>query len=219
MTCKKGNSILLLFIVGIILETAFVLVVHPWVKNDSGKYDPTKTGAEFHGQTFLVPPEIQELALNSQVLGSSSHTSNGKKRIEVDLTNQKLYAYEGNKKVYSFLVSTGRWGRTPTGVFHIYYKLKYTLMTGGSKELGTYYYLPNVPYTMYFYQGYGLHGTYWHHNFGHPMSHGCVNMKTEDAETIFYWTSPSLPNNSNSVQTSPANPGTEVVIYGTAPKV
>jgi lipoprotein-anchoring transpeptidase ErfK/SrfK len=38
---------------------------------------------------------------------------------------------------------------------------------------------------MYFYESYGLHGTYWHHNFGHPMSHGCVNLKTEDAQWLY----------------------------------
>ena len=60
-------------------------------------------------------------------------------------------------------------------------------MTGGSKALGTYYNLPNVPYVMYYYQGYGIHGAYWHNNFGHPMSHGCVNMKPEEAGIVFNW--------------------------------
>jgi lipoprotein-anchoring transpeptidase ErfK/SrfK len=49
------------------------------------------------------------------------------------------------------------------------------------------YYLPNVPYTMYFYRGYGLHGTYWHANFGRPMSHGCVNLPTYEAQWLFNW--------------------------------
>jgi lipoprotein-anchoring transpeptidase ErfK/SrfK len=49
------------------------------------------------------------------------------------------------------------------------------------------YFLPDVPYTMYFYQDYGIHGTYWHHNFGTPMSHGCVNMVTEEARWLFNW--------------------------------
>ena len=53
--------------------------------------------------------------------------------------------------------------------------------------------LPNVPYTMYFYKGYGIHGTYWHHNFGHPMSHGCVNMRTSDAAWLFNWASVGTP--------------------------
>ena len=66
--------------------------------------------------------------------------------------------------------------------------------------------------------GSSLHGTYWHNNFGHPMSHGCVNMRIEDAQALYAWTTP--------VVTDPAlwatmattdNPGTEVVIYGTAP--
>jgi len=67
-------------------------------------------------------------------------------------------------------------------------------MSGGSKENGTYYYLPNVPYILFYYNnqvpkqyGYSLHGTYWHDNFGTPMSHGCINMKTEDVAQIFNW--------------------------------
>jgi lipoprotein-anchoring transpeptidase ErfK/SrfK len=51
------------------------------------------------------------------------------------------------------------------------------------------YYLPDVPYTMYFYRGYGIHGTYWHSNFGTPMSHGCVNMQTDEAGWMFNWAS------------------------------
>lgn len=104
--------------------------------------------------------------------------------IDVDLSQQRTYAYEGNQLVNSFLVSTGTWAHpTVTGEFHIYVKYRYTLMVGPG------YYLPNVPYTMYFYKGYGLHGTYWHHNFGHPMSHGCVNLKTPDAAWLFQWAS------------------------------
>jgi lipoprotein-anchoring transpeptidase ErfK/SrfK len=102
----------------------------------------------------------------------------------VDLSQQMLYAYEGDTIVASFLVSTGVPAfPTVTGKFHIYIKLESTLMAGPG------YYLPNVPYTMYFYKGYGIHGTYWHNNFGQPMSHGCVNMYTPDAEWLFYWAS------------------------------
>jgi lipoprotein-anchoring transpeptidase ErfK/SrfK len=49
------------------------------------------------------------------------------------------------------------------------------------------YNLPNVPYTMYFYRGYAIHGTYWHNNFGSPMSHGCVNLATPDAQWLYNW--------------------------------
>ncbi|NIV94533.1 L,D-transpeptidase family protein, partial [candidate division KSB1 bacterium] len=38
--------------------------------------------------------------------------------------------------------------------------------------------------------GVALHGTYWHNNFGWPMSRGCVNLRTEDAKWLFRWTVP-----------------------------
>jgi len=102
--------------------------------------------------------------------------------IDVDLTNQKLVAYEGDTPVYWVTVSTGLPG-TPTvlGQYRIYVKYPAQTMSGPG------YYLPDVPYVMYFYQGYGIHGTYWHHNFGHPMSHGCVNTPTPDAQWLYNW--------------------------------
>ncbi len=100
--------------------------------------------------------------------------------INVDLGEQRITAYEGSTPVRSYVVSTGTW-RTPTvtGQFRIYVKLRSTPMSGPG------YYLPGVPYTMYFYQGYAIHGTYWHNNFGTPMSHGCVNLRTDDASWMF----------------------------------
>ncbi len=112
------------------------------------------------------------------------NVSGGEHWIDVNLTQQKVYAYEGNTVVNTFIVSTGTWQfPTVTGQYHIYVKLRYTDMAGPG------YYLPNVPYTMYFYEGYGLHGTYWHHNFGVPMSHGCVNLATPDAAWLYNWAS------------------------------
>ena len=104
--------------------------------------------------------------------------------IDVDLSQQRVYAYDGDTVVNSFIVSTGVW-QTPTvtGQFHIWIKLLSTAMSGPG------YYLPGVPYTMYFYKGYGLHGTYWHNNFGTPMSHGCVNLSIPDAEWLYNFSS------------------------------
>jgi lipoprotein-anchoring transpeptidase ErfK/SrfK len=100
------------------------------------------------------------------------------------LSHQTTYAYEGKNLVRSFLVSTGTWLHpTVTGEFNIYVKYVYAAMAGPG------YYLPDVPYVMYFYKGYGLHGTYWHHNFGTPMSHGCINLTIEDAGWLFGWSS------------------------------
>lgn len=102
--------------------------------------------------------------------------------IDIDLSEQRLYAYDGQDLVRSFVVSTGTYLHpTPVGRYSVYIKLRYTDMAGPG------YYLPDVPYTMYFYSGYGIHGTYWHDNFGTPMSHGCINMITEEAGWLYDW--------------------------------
>ena len=187
----------------------------------TGEYDPSIKTAVFDNKDVEIPETLaQDIETNSAVLGETTDA----KRIEVDLTNQRLYAYEGDKQIYNFSVSTGKWGKTPTGKFKIWVKLRHTKMEGGSKALNTYYYLANVPYVMFFanedipkWRGFGLHGTYWHDNFGHPMSHGCVNMKTEEAGLIYAWAAPELENNKKSVWASNENSGTEILIYGKAP--
>jgi lipoprotein-anchoring transpeptidase ErfK/SrfK len=184
----------------------------------TGEFAPNEKQGEFHGKKLASLPE-ESLLDSSQVLGSND----APKRIEVDLTTQRLYAFEGDRKVYDFLISSGKWGRTPTGTFTIWGKYRYTKMEGGSKERNTYYYLPNVPFVMFFSndevaasRGFSLHGTYWHSNFGTPMSHGCINMKTEEAEQIFYWSNPDL-GSKKSGRATQDNPGTQVIIYGQAP--
>lgn len=134
-------------------------------------------------------------------------STDGEKWIEVDLTAQRLTAYQGSKPVFHTTVSTGL-PNTPTvvGQFRIYWKLKASDMAGPG------YYLPRVPYTMYFHTGYALHGTYWHSNFGQPMSHGCVNLRTEDAQWLFDWADPPLPSGAGQVRSSGSNPGTLVVV-------
>ncbi len=102
--------------------------------------------------------------------------------IDVDLSRQRLTAYQGKTAVFSSLISGGL-PNTPTvvGRFKVYIKLRSTRMRGPGYDL------PGVPYTMYFYRGYAIHGTYWHSNFGRPMSHGCVNMRTQDAAWLYSW--------------------------------
>lgn len=111
---------------------------------------------------------------------AQSSSGGGGHWIDVDLSQQRLYAYEGDTIVNSFLVSTGTW-QTPTvtGKYKVWIKLRYSDMTGPG------YYLPDVPYVMYFYGDYGIHGTYWHNNFGTPMSHGCVNLSIPDAAWLY----------------------------------
>ncbi|MFO7918040.1 MAG: L,D-transpeptidase family protein [Anaerolineae bacterium] len=130
------------------------------------------------------------------------------KWIEVDLSEQLLRAYEGTTVCYTATVSTGK-AHTPTvvGKFRIKSKYEAQLMTGPD------YYLPNVPYVMYFYARYALHGAYWHDNWGTPTSHGCVNLRREDAQWLYEWTDPQVPEGAKSVHAGYDDPGTWVLIH------
>lgn len=184
--------------------------------------------ANFHGARALPPPLAGLRQPDEGILGdmTPSDVLPQNKRIEVDLTRQRVYAYENDKKIFDFVVSTGKWGRTPTGEFNIWAKVKSQKMSGGNPAIGTYYYLPNVPYVMFFSnkdiekaRGFSFHGAYWHDNFGFPMSHGCINMKISDAQHLFYWASPQISNpKAWSTNANKDNPGTKVVIYGETPK-
>lgn len=124
------------------------------------------------------------------------------KRIQVDLETQTLTAYAGNQSVYSTRVSSGIHTEnldpgllptdTPRGIYRIQLKMPSRHM-GDGKITSDYtsYELPGVPWVMVFQKdGVALHGTYWHNNFGTPMSHGCVNLKNVDAQWLFRWTDP-----------------------------
>ncbi|MBZ0310238.1 MAG: L,D-transpeptidase family protein [Anaerolineae bacterium] len=131
------------------------------------------------GQELVIPaagvyePDVSQ--------APAAPTSEGK-AIVVSTSEQRIYAYENGVLIHSHVTSTGR-AETPTvlGDYRIYVKYEATDMSGPG------YYLPQVPYTMYFYQGYGIHGTYWHNSFGRPMSHGCVNLPVEEAQWFFEW--------------------------------
>ena len=153
-----------------------------WIKSQSGELESYKEAIYLNKNV-----EFKD-AVAGNILGSTTASAGGK-WIEIDLSDQRLYMKEGDKIVGNFLISSGKWSTTPTGTWQIWTKLRYTRMRGGSKALGTFYDLPNVPYTMYYNKGYGIHGAYWHNNFGHPMSHGCINMRPEEAGVVFNWAS------------------------------
>lgn len=105
-----------------------------------------------------------------------------RKWIEVVLSRQRLYAWQNGRLIMSSPISSGI-SRYPTrrGTFHVYVKYWATRMHGPG------YNLPGVPYTMYYSGGYAIHGAYWHNNFGHPMSHGCINLPVAFARRLFSW--------------------------------
>jgi lipoprotein-anchoring transpeptidase ErfK/SrfK len=145
----------------------------------------TETPASMVMEIVEDTPTSEYIAPTSSApLPDIASSGNGVRWIDVDLTNQRVYAYEGDVVVNEFIVSTGTWlTPTVTGQYKVYVKYRSAKMSGPG------YYLPNVPYIMYFYKGYGLHGTYWHNNFGTPMSHGCVNLRTDDAAWLYEWAS------------------------------
>lgn len=111
------------------------------------------------------------------------------KWVSVDLYEQVLIAYEGDTPVFATLVSSGlpAWS-TREGVFNVYVRYERTLMSGAYNN-PDFYYLQEVPWTMYFDGDIGLHGTYWHDGFGYRQSHGCVNLSITDAKWLFEWSS------------------------------
>ncbi|MDX1995168.1 MAG: L,D-transpeptidase [bacterium] len=109
--------------------------------------------------------------------------------ISVDLYEQVAIAYEGETPVFATLVASGlpQWS-TNEGLFHIYVRYPRTIMSG-SEGLPDFYYLEEVPWTMYFDDDIALHGAYWHDGFGYRRSHGCVNMTITDAHWLYNWSS------------------------------
>ena len=186
------------------------------VEKPVGEFDENANIATFESEIIDYPKTSLATYKNNQdtaVLGTTTAADGTEKWIEVDLATQTLRAWEGNKQVMEFPISSGKWAPTPKGDFRIWYKTRFQSMIGGNKAWGTYYNLPNVPNNMFFYQGYGLHGAYWHNNFGHPMSHGCVNEPLANAAAIFAWAGPNVPAGQNAVRASADNPGTRVYVH------
>jgi lipoprotein-anchoring transpeptidase ErfK/SrfK len=115
------------------------------------------------------------------------------KTIVISISQQTLWAYKGHQVVLSSYVSTGRTGfDTPVGSFAVLTKLPSQTMEGVIG--GEYYNVPDVPDVMYFTnRGHALHGTYWHNNFGTPMSHGCVNLPMDVAAWLYDWAPVGTP--------------------------
>lgn len=110
------------------------------------------------------------------------------RRIDVNLSTQRLTAYEGDTPVYSAPVATGKDGfNTPEGSFAIYSKYPMETMTGSAG--GETWYVPDIPWVQYVVGGVALHGTYWHDQWGtgFRLSHGCINLNIDDAEWLYKW--------------------------------
>jgi len=135
----------------------------------------------------------------------SPHVPSHEKSIEVSIAQQEMMAFEGDRIVFRTRISSGVPDRdpdggngiptdTPTGRFYIDKKMPLRHMGDGhlTSNLEAYE-LPGVPWVSYFHlTGVAFHGTYWHCNYGRPSSHGCVNMRPEEAKWLFRWTNPPI---------------------------
>ncbi len=150
---------------------------------------------------YYVPAEGVRLIPPEEMTPLSPDVPGYKKRIEISIDQQTLKAYEDDQEVFKTKVSTGLFKevtgelpwKTPTGEHHVMSKMPSQRMGDDaitSDVSG--YVLPGVPWVSYFHEtGVALHGCYWHNNYGSPMSHGCVNMRPEEAKWIFRWTTPA----------------------------
>ncbi|AFY46149.1 hypothetical protein Nos7524_0227 [Nostoc sp. PCC 7524] len=155
------------FSTGVVLMMAALL---SWMPPIAAEPKPTKAIAASANYSSMIASNLQQISQS--------------RRIEIDLSQQRLFAWEGNRLVYSFRVSTGKRSTpTPTGKFTINSKYRINRMRGPGYDI------PDVPYAMYFHKGYAIHGAYWHNRFGTPVSHGCVNLTVNQARKLYNWAS------------------------------
>ncbi len=145
---------------------------------------------------LFVQASDMRLVPDEELSPLSPNVPDSDKHIYVDVTTQSLTAFEGENAVLVARCSSGGKGtRTPLGDFLTFHKGPTIHMTNdGEAGAGRGYDLPGVPWVSFFTgTGDSIHGTYWHNDFGQPRSHGCVNLRPEDAKFIYRWTLPAVP--------------------------
>ncbi len=150
---------------------------------------------EYREELFVLDPNPNPIGPDNAI---------GRKWIEINLSQQRLWAYQGNTPVMTTLVSTGLTPNdTSEGIFYVRIKFREQTMSGFTSETGEVvgfgdeddrpagtdrYEVEDVPHVMYFTQlAEALHGAYWHNNFGNRMSHGCVNLQLNVASWMYGW--------------------------------
>ena len=146
---------------------------------------PERTAKDWYISSDYVEP-VDSYTENIKDISLTTST----KIILIKLKEQKIYAYDGSDLFMETYISSGLDDLpTPRGTFHIFEKTPSRYMQGPLPGISDQYYdLPGVPWTMYFTkEGAAIHGAYWHNNFGIQWSHGCVNLKPEEAERLYKW--------------------------------
>ena len=172
---------------------------------------------------YLVGPDQwieQENVSRVDVDPPPPEVAAGEKWIEVDLFEQTLAAYEGERMVYATLISSGRTGTsTPPGMYRLWAKVREGKMSNSDVEDGSpaWYFIEDVPWTMYFHEGYSLHAAFWHDAFGFTRSHGCVNLSPRDSLWLFNWADPMMPEGLRDFYIGDTTPNTWVWVHFSPP--
>ena len=196
-----------------VTQTPTVTLTSTLTQTPTITHTPTDTPTATATQTRTLTPTSTVTPTDTST-PTSTHTSTPtptptpEKWIDVNLTTQMLVAYEGDVPVMSTKISSGS-ADFPTikGTYYIYLKLIKQDMSGED------YSTPDVPFVMYFHNSYSLHGAYWHNDFGRPRSHGCVNLPLPEAEWLYYWSGPHVPDGWPNVHSSEEYPGSRVVVH------
>lgn len=146
-------------------------------------------------ESFYVPTHEMRVIPPGELDPLSPHVPEENKYIYVDLANQFVTAFEGEKPVLAVRCSSGSKGTTtPEGEFRTFHKGPSIHMTNQGDAVANIYDLPGVPWVSFFTgTGIAFHGTYWHNDYGRPRSRGCVNLTPGDAKFIYRWTRPEVP--------------------------
>jgi hypothetical protein len=148
---------------------------------------------------FYVPANFVRLVPDSELTAFSPEVPYEKKKLVINLSQQMLTAYIGEQVITTIRISTGirldEGGfATPKGAYRITRKRPCRHMFAPPSEFGRGFDLPGVPWVCYYTgDGIAFHGTYWHNNFGAPMSHGCINLSPQAAKWVYRWTTPTVP--------------------------
>ncbi len=143
---------------------------------------------------YYLRPEWVHILTPDELAPISPDVPDCEKVIQIVLDEQVLLAFENDRLVYSARTATGQRGfETPLGWFHTFHKRPTAHMAGGADEFSLFD-LPAIPWDSYITDGgVAIHGTYWHNDFGHTHSHGCINLRPQDAKWIYLWTQPRVP--------------------------
>lgn len=183
---------------GMVLKVEGTLVQdgYQWYKiifDGEIRYPERVTGDWYVAADPLSVRPFNDLGDSSYMMRVNASTT---KRITIDLSEEALYAYDGDVLFVKEPISTGlEFTPTPRGTFNVFYKTPSRYMQGPIPGVSDQEYdLPGVPWNLYFtVDGAVIHGAYWHDHFGEPWSHGCVNLSPQNAQKLYEWADLGTP--------------------------